>query len=45
MGQGGTFPSSPRGKNLLANAGTWIQSLVQEDPTCLGATKPMDHNY
>ena len=25
--------------------GTWVQSLVQEDPTCHGATKPMCHNY
>ena len=24
---------------------TWIQSLIWEDPTCLGATKPMCHNY
>ena len=25
--------------------GTWIQTLVQEDFTCSGATKPMCHNY
>ena len=25
--------------------GTWVRSLVQEDPTCRGATKPMRHNY
>ena len=25
--------------------GTWIWSLVQEDPTCLKATKPRSHNY
>ena len=25
--------------------GTWIQSLVWEDSTPLGATKPMHHNY
>ena len=24
--------------------GTWVQALVQEDPTCRGATKPMRHN-
>ena len=24
---------------------TWVRSLVQEDPTCCGATKPMRHNY
>ena len=25
--------------------GTWIWALVQEDPTCCGATKPARHNY
>ena len=25
--------------------GTWVQSLVWEDPTCHGAPKPMRHNY
>ena len=25
--------------------GTQIRSLVQEDPTCRGATKPVRHNY
>ena len=25
--------------------GTWDQALVQEDPTCCGATKPMRSNY
>ena len=25
--------------------GTQVQALVQEDPTCRGATKPMRHNY
>ena len=24
---------------------TWVQSLVWEDPTCHGATKPVCHNY
>ena len=24
---------------------TWVWSLVQEDPTCCRATKPMHHNY
>ena len=24
---------------------TWVRSLVWEDPTCLGTTKPMSHNY
>ena len=25
--------------------GTRVQALVQEDPTCRGATKPASHNY
>ena len=25
--------------------GTWVPSLLQEDPTCCRATKPMFHNY
>ena len=25
--------------------GTWVQALVQEDPTCRRATKPVHHNY
>ena len=25
--------------------GTRVQALVQEDPTCHGATKPVHHNY
>ena len=24
---------------------TWVRSLVQEDPTCVGTTNPMRHNY
>ena len=24
---------------------TQVQALVQEDPTCHGATKPVRHNY
>ena len=24
---------------------TWVRSLVREDPTCCGATKPTRHNY
>ena len=39
------FLCGPVGKNLLANAGAQFQSLVREDPTCCGATKPMSHNY
>ena len=29
----------------LPTQGTQVQSLVREDPTCRGATKPMRHNY
>ena len=25
--------------------GTQVQALVQEDPTCRGAAKPVRHNY
>ena len=33
-------------KNLcLPVQGTWVQSLVWEDPTCCGAAKPPHHNY
>ena len=39
------FPGGAVVKNPPANAGTWVQALVREDPTCRGATKPMRHNY
>ncbi|KAJ8779872.1 hypothetical protein J1605_012162 [Eschrichtius robustus] len=29
----------------LPMQGTQVRALVQEDPTCRGATKPMRHNY
>ncbi|KAJ8784376.1 hypothetical protein J1605_008309 [Eschrichtius robustus] len=29
----------------LPMQGTWVRSLVQEDLTCHGATKPVRHNY
>ena len=32
-------------ENPLPIQGTQVQSLLQEDPTCLRATKPMCHNY
>ena len=43
----------PTGTSLVAQwiriclpmQGTWVQSLVWEDPTCRRATKPMRHNY
>ena len=39
------FPGSPVVKNLPAKQGTWVRSLVWEDPTCRGAAKPVHHNY
>ena len=32
-------------KNRLTMQGTWVLALVQEDPTCRRATKPVRHNY
>ena len=29
----------------LPMQGTWVRSLVREDPTCCEATKPVCHNY
>ena len=29
----------------LPMQGTWVRSLVREDPTCRGETKPVRHNY
>ena len=29
----------------LPMQGTQVRALVQEDPTCHGATKPVSHNY
>ena len=29
----------------LPTQGTQVRSLVWDDPTCFGATKPEDHNY
>ena len=39
------FPGGAVVKNPPANAGDMVRSLVWEDPTCRGATKPMSHNY
>ena len=39
------FPGDAVVKNPPANAGTRVRALVQEDPTCHGATKPVLHNY
>ena len=32
-------------RTRLPMQGTQVQALVQEDPTCHGATKPVHHNY
>ena len=39
------FPGGAVVKNPPSNAGDTVQSLVWEDPTCRGATKPMSHSY
>ena len=39
------FPGGSVVKNLPASAGDMDLSLVQEDPTCLGATKSVCHSY
>ena len=41
----GAFPGSTVVKNRLPRQGTRVRALVQEDPTCHGATKPVSHNY
>ena len=40
MGYGGAVD-----KNLPPTQGTQVPSLVWDDPTCFGATKPEHHNY
>ena len=39
------FPGGTVVKNRLPMQGTRVRSLVQEDPTSRGATKPMCDNY
>ena len=39
------FPGGTVDRNPPANAGDRDSILVQEDSTCLGATKPLPHNY
>ena len=39
------FPGGAVVKNLPASSGTIGSSLVLEDPTCLGVTKLVHHNY
>ena len=41
----GGLPCWLSGKNLSANAGTQVRSLVQEDSTHHKATKPVCYNY
>ena len=38
------FPGGSVVKNPPANAGDTVRSLIWEDPTCSGTTKPV-HNY
>ena len=40
-----TFPMAQWLRIRLPMQGTQVRSLVQEDPTCCGATKPVRHNY
>ena len=39
------FPGGAVVKNPPTKAGARVQALVQEDPTCRGATKPVRHDY
>ena len=39
------FPGGPVVKSSPANAGTWDQSLVWEEPTAMGQLRPMFHSY
>ena len=41
----GDFSSGPVVENLPPMQGIQVQSLVQEDPTRHGATKPVHQNY
>ena len=43
--QGGASRVAPGLGIRLPVQGTRVQALVQEDPTCCGATKPVHHNY
>ena len=41
----GTSPVVQWLRICLPVQGTWVQSLVLEDLTCRGPTKPVHHNY
>ena len=46
VGRTGDSPGGALDRNLPVNMQrTWVRSLVWEDFTCQGATKPMHHNY
>ena len=36
---------APWGRAHLPVQEKWVLSLVQEDPACYGAAKPVHHNY
>ena len=38
------FPGGSMVKNLPADAGDTVQSLIWENPTCYGATKTVGHS-
>ena len=40
-----TFSGLPWLRMSLPMQGTWVPSLVWEEPTCIGATKPVRYNY
>ena len=44
-GMFGTYPVAQWLRIRLPMQETQVRSLVQEDPTCRGATKPVCHNY
>ena len=44
LGRGGFAVAQWMGVCLPVQ-GTWVQALVQEDPTCCRAARPMHHNY
>ena len=39
------FPGGSVDKNQLPMQETWVQSLIQEDSICCGATKPVCHDH
>ena len=41
----GAFLVAQQLRICLPMQGTRVRALVQEDPTCCGATKPVHHNY